>query len=110
MCAGTIRRTGGSFKTLKHMKSSKIKEKSSKEIRALTKIVITKLRGSEGGSLWMKRVKRSAYGKKGVAWMQGHSRLKTTRVKRIVDIMMERSEIWQGEHNHQGPKSRNDCK
>ncbi|KAJ0666793.1 hypothetical protein HanPI659440_Chr17g0670671 [Helianthus annuus] len=47
VCAGTIRRTGGSFKTLKHMKSSKIKEKSSKEIRALTKIVITKLRGSE---------------------------------------------------------------
>ncbi|MFS7931776.1 hypothetical protein Hanom_Chr04g00359971 [Helianthus anomalus] len=35
------------------------------------KLVITKPRGSQGGSLWMKRVKRSAYGKKGVAWMQG---------------------------------------
>ncbi|MFS7955718.1 hypothetical protein Hanom_Chr07g00645921 [Helianthus anomalus] len=58
------------------MKSSKIKEKSSKEIRDSTKIVITNLRGSLtpnklGGSLWMKRVKRSAYGKEGVAWMQG---------------------------------------
>ncbi|KAJ0569295.1 hypothetical protein HanHA300_Chr05g0164541 [Helianthus annuus] len=56
------------IKTLNHKKFSQIKGNQARKLGLLINYLTP---NKLGGSLWMKRVKRSAYGKKGVAWMQG---------------------------------------
>ncbi|KAJ0910029.1 hypothetical protein HanRHA438_Chr06g0247911 [Helianthus annuus] len=56
------------IKTLNHKKFSQIKGNQARKLGLL----INYLTPNElDGSLWMKRVKWSKYGKKSVAWMQG---------------------------------------